>query len=174
MEQFTDIVGQRAMGYYDQDLLNYYYYMASQFAVSDRWFAPVSSKSTPNRIATMTGGTTQGLVKDPFVDDAVNGPLELKRSFRSSIRTTYRGKSITPLPQVAAPRQDGDCGQRRAVERLSRDYFRDFSYSLQYLYAEPARRQLAPRRPSVRNRPWAMPAMHSASIPTTLRRLRNI
>jgi len=40
-----------AMGYYDQDLLNYYYYMASQFAVSDRWFSPVSSKSTPNRIA---------------------------------------------------------------------------------------------------------------------------
>jgi len=26
------------MGYYDQDLLNYYYFMASQFALSDRWF----------------------------------------------------------------------------------------------------------------------------------------
>jgi phospholipase C len=26
--QFTDLVGQRAMGYYDQGLLNYYYYMA--------------------------------------------------------------------------------------------------------------------------------------------------
>jgi len=30
---FTDLVGQRAMGYYDQSILNYYYYMASQFAV---------------------------------------------------------------------------------------------------------------------------------------------
>ena len=48
---FTDF-GQRAMGYYDQGILNYYYYMASQFAISDRWFSPVSSKSTPNRIAT--------------------------------------------------------------------------------------------------------------------------
>ena len=62
---FTDTVGQRAMGYYDQDTLNYYYYMASQFALSDRWFSPVASESISNRIATMTGGTTQGLVHDP-------------------------------------------------------------------------------------------------------------
>jgi phospholipase C len=66
---FTDTVGQRAMAYYDEGFLNYYYYMASQFAVSDRWFSPVSSKSTPNRIATYTGGTTQGLVFDPFTND---------------------------------------------------------------------------------------------------------
>ena len=66
---FTDLTGQRSMGYYDQDFLNYYYYMASQFAVSDRWFSPVASKSIDNRIATFTGGTTQGLVKDPGGDD---------------------------------------------------------------------------------------------------------
>ncbi|MGH9588513.1 MAG: alkaline phosphatase family protein [Acidobacteriaceae bacterium] len=67
--EFSDTTGKRAMGYYDQDFLNYYYYMASQFALSDRWFSPVSSKSIPNRIATFTGGTTQGLVKDPGNDD---------------------------------------------------------------------------------------------------------
>ena len=55
------------MGYYDQTFLNYYYYMASQFALSDRWFSPVSSKSIPNRIATFTGGTTQGITQDPGV-----------------------------------------------------------------------------------------------------------
>jgi phospholipase C len=66
---FTDLHGQRAMGYYDQGFLNYYYYMASQFAVSNRWFSPVASKSVPNRIATFTGGTTQGLVLDPGGDD---------------------------------------------------------------------------------------------------------
>jgi phospholipase C len=66
---YTDQTGERSMGYYDQGFLNYYYYMASQFAVSDRWFSPVASKSIPNRIATMTGGTTQGLVKDPGGDD---------------------------------------------------------------------------------------------------------
>ncbi len=57
------------MGYYDQGFLNYYYYMASQFAVSNRWFSPVASKSVPNRIATFTGGTTQGLVLDPGGND---------------------------------------------------------------------------------------------------------
>jgi phospholipase C len=66
---FTDLHGQRAMGYYDQGFLNYYYYMASQFAVSNRWFSPVASKSVPNRIATFTGGTTQGLVLDPGGND---------------------------------------------------------------------------------------------------------
>ena len=57
------------MGYYDQDFLNYYYYMASQFAISDRWFSPIASKSVPNRLATFTGGTTQGLVNDPGGND---------------------------------------------------------------------------------------------------------
>ena len=66
---YTDTAGQRAMGYYDQTFLNYYYFMASQFALSDRWFSPMASKSTPNRIATITGGTTQGLVFDPGSDD---------------------------------------------------------------------------------------------------------
>ncbi len=71
--QFTDIAGQRAMGYYDEDYLNYYYYMASQFAVSDRWFSPLASKSTPNRVATYSGGTTQGLVEDPGYNDHLGG-----------------------------------------------------------------------------------------------------
>jgi phospholipase C len=66
---FTDVSGDRAMGYYDEGFLNYYYYMASQFGLSDRWFSPVSSKSIPNRIATFTGGTTQGITQDPGSDD---------------------------------------------------------------------------------------------------------
>ena len=73
---FTDLKGQRAMGYYmDVDStganpeLNYYYYMASQFALSDRWFSPVSSKTIPNRLATLSGGTTQGYAWDPGNDD---------------------------------------------------------------------------------------------------------
>jgi phospholipase C len=74
--QFTDLKGQRAMAYYeDKDYtgqnpeLNYYYWMASQFALSDRWFSPVASKTIPNRIATLSGGTTQGYVYDPGSDD---------------------------------------------------------------------------------------------------------
>jgi phospholipase C len=78
---FTDLAGERAMAYYQDTSvtgspeLNYYYYMASQFALSDRWFSPVSSKSTPNRIATYSGGTTQGLVRDPYRDDDLIDPV---------------------------------------------------------------------------------------------------
>lgn len=73
---FTDLQGERAMAYYTQEAydgsrpeLNYYYWMASQFALSDRWFSPVASKTIPNRIAAMSGGTTQGYVHDPGNDD---------------------------------------------------------------------------------------------------------
>jgi phospholipase C len=73
---FTDLTGQRAMAYYaDTDStgtnpeLNYYYYMAAQFGLSDRWFSPISSKTIPNRIATLSGGTTQGYAFDPGADD---------------------------------------------------------------------------------------------------------
>jgi phospholipase C len=73
---FTDTVGRRAMAYYahkdytgNNPELNYYYYMASQFTLGDRWFSPVASKTIPNRLATMSGGTTQGYVHDPGSDD---------------------------------------------------------------------------------------------------------
>ena len=78
---FTDTTGDRTMGYYDQTFLNYYYYMASQFALSDRWFSPIESKSIPNRIATFTGGTTQGLTKDPSQDDHL-GALTINNIFQ--------------------------------------------------------------------------------------------
>jgi phospholipase C len=73
---FTDTTGRRAMAYYaDTDYtginpeLNYYYFMASQFALSDRWFSPVASKTIPNRIATLSAGTTQGYAHDQGNDD---------------------------------------------------------------------------------------------------------
>ena len=40
-----DTAGIRAMGYYDSTDLNYYYFMASNFATSDRWFSPVMSRT---------------------------------------------------------------------------------------------------------------------------------
>jgi len=46
----TDINGIRVMGHYDETDLPYYYFMASQFATSDRWYAPVMSNSMGNRI----------------------------------------------------------------------------------------------------------------------------
>jgi phospholipase C len=56
---FYDTDGKRVMGYYDSTDLNYYYFMASEFATSDRWFSPVLSRSGPNREYLMAA-TSQG------------------------------------------------------------------------------------------------------------------
>ena len=56
-----DINGVRSMGYYTEADLNYYYFMASQFATSDRWFSPVMSRSEPNRLY-LFAGTSAGHV----------------------------------------------------------------------------------------------------------------
>jgi len=56
--QFSDINGIRAMGYYDWTDLPYYYYMASKFGTSDRWFSPAMTRTQPNRMYLM--GATSG------------------------------------------------------------------------------------------------------------------
>ena len=45
-----DTNGIRAMGYFDGSDLNYYYFMASNFATSDRWFSPVMDRTQINRM----------------------------------------------------------------------------------------------------------------------------
>jgi phospholipase C len=56
---FNDVDGIRVMGYYDGSDLNYYYFMASNFGTSDRWFNPAMARTQPNR-AELIAGTTQG------------------------------------------------------------------------------------------------------------------
>jgi phospholipase C len=56
---YYDTNGIRAMGYYDGDALNYYYFMASNFATSDRWFSPVMTRTASNRDY-LIASTSQG------------------------------------------------------------------------------------------------------------------
>ncbi len=58
---FFDVKGMRAMGYYDGVDLNYYYFLASTFSTSDRWFAPVMTRTHPNR-EYLIGATSNGYV----------------------------------------------------------------------------------------------------------------
>lgn len=55
----NDINGYRSMGYFTDADLNYYYYMASNFAISDRWFSPVMTRTQLNR-AYIIAATSQG------------------------------------------------------------------------------------------------------------------
>ena len=47
---YNDSQGIRVMGYYTDRELPYYYFMASNFGTSDRWFSPVMTRTQPNRM----------------------------------------------------------------------------------------------------------------------------
>ena len=128
---FTDLTGQRSMGYYDQDFLNYYYYMASQFAVSDRWFSPVASKSISNRVATFTGGTTQGLVKDPGGDDNLE-QIDISNIFEELDQAKVPWKIYYTVTQGFCLGEDDCTGSANAAYPATD--FSNLTYSYQYLY----------------------------------------
>jgi phospholipase C len=138
---FTDFTGQRAMAYYAETSasgaaqLNYYYFMASQFALSDRWFSPISSKSTPNRLATLTGGTTQGLVRDPFADDKLPS-LTTQAIFQKldSARPAVSWKIYYSLTAGGCDETTGQCGNGSNSSLFPVTSFTDFTYSGKYLY----------------------------------------
>ena len=132
---FTDFTGQRAMGYYDQDFLNYYYYMASQFALSDRWFSPVASKTVDNRIASLTGGTTQGLVADPGSDDHL-GQLDIPTIFEELDQANVSWKLYYTVTQAGCL-DDDDCSGGASAVYPSTD-FTYLTYSQKYLYENPS------------------------------------
>ena len=132
--KFTDLTGRRAMGYYDQTYLNYYYYMASQFALSDRWFSPVSSKSVPNRIATFTGGTTQGLVRDPGKDDHLS-QLNIRTIFQELDEAKVSWK-LYYIVTDGSCLNDDECSISLGA-RYPATVFVYFTYSHQFLYGNP-------------------------------------
>ena len=68
---YFDVQGQRNMAYYDETVLPFYYFLASQFATSDRWFSPIPSNSAPNRFAELAA-TTAGYVHQPPLMDIKN------------------------------------------------------------------------------------------------------
>src|SRR6185312_6394611 len=132
--QFTDTTGERAMGYYTQDFLNYYYYMASQFAISDRWFSPVSSKSVPNRIATFSGGTTQGLVFDPGTNDHLP-QLSINNIFEELQNAGVSWKIYYTVTQGYC-NADDPCGTGN--KNLPDTTFLTFAYSHNFVYSNPS------------------------------------
>jgi len=132
--KFTDTTGERAMGYYDDTFLNYYYYMASQFAVSDRWFSPVASKSVPNRIATFTGGTTQGLVFDPGSDDHLP-QLSINNIFQELQTAGVSWRIYYTVTQGSCLAGDS-CGSGNA--NYPDTTFESLSYSFKFVYQNPS------------------------------------
>jgi phospholipase C len=72
--QYYDVNGYRSMGYYDSTDLPYYYFMASNFAISDNWFSPALDRTQVNRMY-LFAATSQGYAYPPGTDSADNAPL---------------------------------------------------------------------------------------------------
>ncbi len=100
---FTDIDGTRVMSYYDGTDLPYYYFMASNFATSDRWFSPVMSRTQPNRMY-MVAATSAGHVY-PLPQGGT--PLSTQTIFDLLQNAGVSWKSyVTDLAYATPPVQD--------------------------------------------------------------------
>jgi phospholipase C len=67
-----DPSGARAMGYYDESDLPYYYALARAFAISDRHFASVLANSWPNRLFYLAG-TSYGVTSNVLPTQVTQG-----------------------------------------------------------------------------------------------------
>ena len=105
---FFDVRGARGMEFFDDSILNYYYFMGAQFGISDRWFSPISTNSASNRLAEMAAtskGTVHGdrafLGSTPTIFDRLQAAGISWKVYYSDI-DTFTGKPNTTLTQFAA------------------------------------------------------------------------
>lgn len=63
-EGLHDTAGKRAMGFYTDQDLPFYYWSATQFATSDRFFSPALTRTQPNRMY-LLAATSQGRAFPP-------------------------------------------------------------------------------------------------------------
>ncbi|HZQ67461.1 MAG TPA: alkaline phosphatase family protein [Terriglobales bacterium] len=118
-----DIQGYRTMGYYDDSDLNYYYFMASNFATSDRWFSPLMSRTQPNRLY-LLAATSAGHANppaQPLSNNTIFGLLESAgiswKIYETDPGTAFLGNfqpfeqqhvaNIVPLSQFFTDLQNG-------------------------------------------------------------------
>jgi phospholipase C len=96
-----DIDGKRVMGYYDDTDLPYYYFMATQFAVSDHFFSPVMTNTPANRLYAMAA-TSHGVINKPLTQ--INVPTifdelqSAKISWKDYVQDYPNGSSLKPFP----------------------------------------------------------------------------
>jgi phospholipase C len=134
----NDINGQRVMGYYDQGDLPYYYFMATQFAISDHWFSPLMSNTPSNRMYAMAA-TSRGVVDKPvsqinvptifdelqaagvtwknYVPDYPNGSS--LKPFTAYAK--YVNTNIAPMSQYFTDLKSGNLPQVVFIDRDSKD-----------------------------------------------------
>jgi phospholipase C len=119
---FYDSDGIRAMGYYDGNDLNFLYFMASNFATSDRWFQPAMSRTNINR-EYLLGATSGGYVY-PNGTDAADTPLLNSETIFQDMQNAGISWKIYVDPQ------DTGCTPPYTASCLmTRSYLQNFTYA---------------------------------------------
>ena len=99
-----DINGQRVMGYYTDQDLPYYYFMATQFAMSDHWFSPVMTNTPANRLYSMAA-TSAGNVSQPLTKVNVLTIFDRLQNagitWKNYVPDYPNGSSLKPFPAYA-------------------------------------------------------------------------
>ncbi len=131
---YVDTQGLRAISYYDDSDLPYYYFMATQFATSDRWFSPILSRTPPNRIANMAASAL-GIVNDipsgtSFTEPTIftllqNAGVSWKiyetsgdtyLGYFGSFYSKYKSTNIAPISQYMTDVKNGTLPQVAFIE----------------------------------------------------------
>jgi phospholipase C len=123
--------GARAMGYYTDDDIPFYYWLANNFAISDRYFSPQLGSTWPNRWF-FYGATSWGRIKTP---DLPVMPGERKKSptildvLQKNGRTwrIYRDSLITWAEAAFLDITKIGHGMGRFVEDVRKDKLADVS-----------------------------------------------
>jgi phospholipase C len=119
-----DTNGLRAMGYFDSNDLNYYYFMASNFATSDRWFSPVMDRTQINRMY-LLAATSQGHVH-PL---SGNEPLLTATTIFEELQNAGITWKIYVNPEDLVPSSGPPCSTDPTPECLmTGSYINQFQY----------------------------------------------
>ena len=114
---YFDTDGQRAIGYYDGNDLNYYYFMASNFGTSDRWYAPVMSRTQINRMY-LIAATSQGHIR----------PLQDTNSPQLNAKTIFQLLQEHGITWKIYVHPDGRTNCTTTDCLLSMSYINEFKY----------------------------------------------
>ncbi len=121
----NDINGYRTMGYFTDSDLNYYYFMASNFATSDRWFAPMMSRTQLNR-AFIYASTSQGYAYPPGSNSNDNHAFTATTIFQA-----LQNAGITWRDYVDDTNCSGDTGSQLNQCLANISYMNEFTYESQ-------------------------------------------
>jgi len=121
----NDLNGHRSMGYFEDTDLNYYYYMASNFATSDRWFSPVMSRTQVNRLY-LIGATSQGDAYPLGSNSADQNQLTATPIFEQLQNAGITWKIYVNADNSPCATMTGDTQSQCLLERYS--YLNQFTY----------------------------------------------